>query len=73
MLLPEIVYYVATSIDGYIASPDGSVEWLSPYEGKGEDYGYTEFYDSVDGVLLGSRTYEKALSFGAWPYSDKPS
>lgn len=73
MPVPEIVYYVATSIDGYIATPDGGVEWLAPYEGKGEDYGYAEFYDSVDAVLLGSRTYEKALSFGAWPYSDKPS
>ena len=68
----EIVYYVATSLDGFIAAPDGSVAWLQPFEGGGEDYGYAEFYASVDALILGSRTYEQALTFGEWPYAGKP-
>lgn len=68
----EVVYYVASSLDGFIATPDGGVEWLSPFEGTGDDYGYAEFYGSVDSVLLGRRTYDKILGFGAWPYPGKP-
>ena len=69
--MPEVVYYVAASLDGYIATPDGGVEWLAPFEGTGEDYGYAKFYASVDAVLLGRKTYEKSLSFGEWPYPGK--
>ena len=68
----EIVYYVAASLDGYIATPDGGIEWLQPFEGTGEDYGYGEFYASVEGVLLGRKTYEKCLEFPEWPYPGKP-
>jgi dihydrofolate reductase len=70
--MSEVVYYVATSLDGYIATPDGGVEWLEPFESGPEDYGYSAFYDSVDAVLLGSRTYEQSLSFGEWAYPGKP-
>lgn len=69
----EIVYYVASSLDGYIAPPDGSLDWLAPFEGTGEDFGYASFYDSVDAVLVGSRTYEQALEFAQWPYPGKPT
>lgn len=68
----EIIYYVASSLDGYIATPDGSVAWLAPLENASEDYGYAQFYASVDALLMGSSTYEKTLSFGAWPYEGKP-
>lgn len=70
--MPHVIYYVAASLDGYIAIPDGGLEWLAPFEGKGEDYGYDEFYASIDAVLLGSRAYEKSLTFGGWPFPGKP-
>jgi dihydrofolate reductase len=69
---PEVVYYVASSIDGYIATPDDGVDWLSPFHG-GDDYGYSDFYRSVDALVLGSRTYEVSLRLGPWPAADKPS
>jgi dihydrofolate reductase len=69
----EVVYYVASSLDGFIATPEGGVEWLAPFEVAGEDYGYGSFYESVDAVLLGARTYEQALGFPEWPYSAKPT
>lgn len=68
----EIIYYVATSLDGLIATPDGGIEWLKPYEGAAEDYGYAQFYASVEAVLLGRATYEKCLEFPEWPYAGKP-
>jgi len=67
----KITYYVAVSLDGFIATADGGVDWLAPYEGTGEDYGYKAFYEPLDVLLLGSRTYEQALSFGEWPYRGK--
>ena len=63
----RIKLYIATSLDGYIARPDGGIDWLAT-EG---DFGYAPFYDSIDTVVMGRRTYETALSFGAYPYPDK--
>ena len=71
--MPEVVYYVACSVDGYIASAEGGLEWLAPFEASSEDYGYADFYASIEAVVLGSRTYEQALTFGHWPYSGKPA
>lgn len=68
----EIIYYVAASLDGYIATPQGGIEWLQPFETANEDYGYGEFYASVEAVLLGRATYEKCLQFPEWPYAGKP-
>jgi dihydrofolate reductase len=71
--VPEIVYYVAASLDGFIATPDGRVEWLAPFEASGDDYGYAAFLASVDVLLLGRTTYEQVLTFGPWPYAGKLS
>jgi len=58
--LLNVVYYVASSLDGYIATPDGGVGWLEPFQGGDEDYGFGDFYASMDALLMGSRTYERA-------------
>jgi len=63
----EIIYYVAASLDGFIATPDGGIDWLKPFEGTGEDYGYGGFYASIEAVLLGRVTYEQCLQFSEWP------
>jgi dihydrofolate reductase len=70
---PEVVYYVASSLDGFIATADGSVAWLAPFEASVEDYGYAEFLTGVDGLLFGRRTYEQSLTFGPWPYAGTPA
>ena len=59
--------FIATSLDGYIAGPHGDLTWLF-HDG---DYGYTPFYERVDTVLMGRRTYETALSFAQWPYAGR--
>ncbi len=67
----EITYYVATSLDGYIATTDGGVDWLSVVDHPDEDYGYADFLSSVEVLFMGSKTYEQVLGFGDWPYPDK--
>ena len=67
--MPTITYYVAASMDGFIADAEGSVDWLP--EGDPQDYGYTEFYAAVEALVMGRRTYDQVLEFGQWPYSGK--
>jgi len=64
-----IILYIATSVDGFIAYPDGNIDWLL----AGDDYGYLKFYASVDTLLMGRNTYDQILSFGPWPYAGKPT
>jgi dihydrofolate reductase len=63
--------FIATSLDGFIARTDGAIDWLSIVERPGEDYGFKAFFDSVDALVLGRKTYETALGFGEWPYAGK--
>lgn len=68
----HLVLYIATSLDGYIATEDESLEWLFKAEGKG-DNGYSEFDETVDTVLIGRKTYDwisKNVE-GEFPYQDK--
>src|SRR5437764_10443540 len=69
----EVVYYVASSLDGYIATADGGVDWLNRFHIPGEDHGAAELEASVDALLLGSHTYEFALKLGRWPSPNTPS
>ena len=68
----QLIYYVAVSLDGFVAPVDGGVDWLAPYNTGDEDYGFGEFYRSVDVLIEGSKTYEQALTFDAWPHPGKP-
>ena len=61
--------FVGTSVDGFIARPNGDLDFLP--EGGGEPHGYTEFMASVDALVIGRKTFEKVLTFETWPYGDK--
>lgn len=67
-----VVYSAAVSLDGFIADAAGGVDWLHALMVKGESYGLPEFMKSIDGVLMGSRTYEKALEMGGFMGPSKP-
>lgn len=72
----KVTLFIATSLDGYIAAEDGSLDWLPGASGEqtseNEDYGYQAFYDSIDTVLMGHATYRQILSFGGdFPYQGK--
>lgn len=67
----KVILYIASSLDGYIARKNGDVDWLSIVEAESEDYGYKAFYQTIDTVLLGRKTYEQVLTFGDFPYRQK--
>lgn len=58
----KIIVYIATSADGFIARGDGSVDWLDRPSPKG-NYGMDAFYQSIDTILWGRKTYETAIGF----------
>jgi len=61
--------FVGASLDGYLARPDGGLDWLEPFEG--EEHGYQAFFDGVDALVIGRGTYQTVLSFPEWPYGRK--
>ncbi|MCC2970673.1 dihydrofolate reductase family protein [Massilia sp. IC2-476] len=63
--------FIATSLDGYIARPDGDIGWLLQRDDPSEDHGYDEFIADKDCIVMGRGSYEKALGFDPWPY-DRP-
>ncbi len=67
---PEIILYVAASLDGFIARENGSVEWLDEMENPDKsDFGYKEFIREIDTVIMGRKTYDLVLGFDTpWPY-----
>jgi dihydrofolate reductase len=58
----KIIAYLATSADGYIARPDGDVEWLNRRT-HNADYGMKEFYSTIDTILWGRKTYDWLLDY----------
>jgi dihydrofolate reductase len=58
----RIIVYIAASADGFIARPDGSVDWLDRPRPKG-NYGMGAFYKSIDTILWGRKTCDMALDF----------
>src|SRR3984957_14120971 len=58
----KIIVYIATSADGYIARPDGDVEWLNRRPDT-VDYGMGVFYPTIDTILWGRKTYDWALDY----------
>lgn len=58
----KLILYIAASLDGYIAKPNDDLSFLSIVEKKGEDYGYNNFIESVDTVIVGKRTYDWVMN-----------
>ncbi len=71
MSRPRCSAFLAASLDGFIARPDGALDWLQPFETSGEDYGFAAFFASVDALVIGRGTYDAVLGFPAWPYRGK--
>lgn len=58
----KVIVYIATSADGYIARPDGDVDWLNRRPDT-VDYGMRAFYPTIDTILWGRRTYDWLLNY----------
>lgn len=67
--------FIAVSLDGFIASPDGDIDFLNqhPSSNPEEDFGYYAFIKTVDAIVMGRKSFEKVLSFDCdWPYESLP-
>lgn len=66
----KVVLFIAMSLDGYIATEDESLEWLFNVEGEG-DNGYSEFYETVDTLIMGRKTYDWLINQDVGDFPDK--
>lgn len=69
----KVILYISMSIDGFIASKDDDLSWLSVVKKDGEDYGYSDFCKQVDTYIVGRKTYEIVLKLtgGIFPQSEQ--
>jgi len=70
----RVSVFIATSLDGYIARADGSLDWLEAQNARippGEDCGYADFMADIDVLIMGRETFDKVSSFPEWPYAGK--
>jgi dihydrofolate reductase len=63
--------FIASSLDGYIARPDGDIGWLLARDDPREDHGYDAFIADKDAIVMGRGSYEQVATFDKWPY-DRP-
>jgi len=68
----RVVLYITASVDGFIAEPGGGMSWLDEAAASGSDFGYGEFYASIETMLMGSATYEFLLQVAdPFPHADR--
>lgn len=69
--MAKIILYIACSIDGFIAKPDGNLDWLNSIPNpENLDYGYSDLLKRISCIIMGRRTYSEILGFGIeWPYT----
>jgi dihydrofolate reductase len=69
---PQCSVFVGVSLDGFIARPNGDLDWLMG-EGGGDsaEYGYNEFIAGIDAIVMGRKTFEKVLTFDKWYYGTR--
>lgn len=69
----KLVLYISMSLDGFIATKEDDLSWLSTVQVEGEDYGYEAFNETVDTYIVGRRTYEVVLGLtgGVFPAAEK--
>ena len=71
--MSKVIVYIASSIDGFIARPDGSLDWLDAIPNPDKiDHGYLDLLEKTSCIIMGRKTYSALLGFGIeWPYSGK--
>lgn len=80
--MTKVIYYTATSLDGYIADPEDSLDWLlrqpQAENTAGTIFDYKTFIAGIGAIVMGSTTYEWVLDHSgdviaetgsAWPYT----
>ena len=73
LIMKKIRLFISSSIDGYIATPDGDLDWLIDYPNPERlDYGYQKFLSEIDTVIMGGQAYRSLKYMDiVWPYKGK--
>jgi len=71
--LTRFIGYIAMSIDARIADGTDQVDWLTQFNRPDDDYGYADFYRSIDALIMGRATYDFIAAQPKWPYPGKQS
>jgi dihydrofolate reductase len=67
----KVILYISASLDGYIAKPNDNLDFLSRVQVEGEDYGYIQFKESIDTVIMGRKTFDWVMKqIGNVPHPD---
>lgn len=66
--MAELRVYMAASVDGFIATPDGGVKWLDAYNSP--EFDFPSFFAGIGTVVVGRKTFDQSLTFPEWPYGD---
>lgn len=69
----KLMLYISMSLDGFIATKDDDISWLSMVDQEGEDYGYHAFVENIDAYIIGNATYKKVLELtgGKFPQAEQ--
>ena len=70
--MTRLSVFIATSLDGYIARPDGNLDWLDAAARPDEDYGYESFIATVDALAMGRGTYDHIAAIDPLPFGGRP-
>jgi dihydrofolate reductase len=70
--MANVILYIATSLDGFIAGPGGDLDWLNNLPNPdNSDHGYAAFYSKIGATVMGRKTYDDILGIGIdWPYKE---
>jgi len=73
--MSTLIYYVAATLDGYIATQQHKLDWLDNFSLGDDATPYDDFYETVGAVVMGSQTYDWIMSNSPddWPYQDVPA
>ena len=72
-MVRKVILYISMSLDGFIATKEDDISWLSSMEKEGEDYGYSAMSERIDTYIIGRITYEVVLELtgGHFPQAEK--
>jgi dihydrofolate reductase len=75
MATPLTQYFVAASLDGYIADEHDNLDWLLQLDAEDPSNPYPSFIEDVGAIAMGATTYEWILDHdpGPWPYAATPT
>ncbi|NDL00377.1 dihydrofolate reductase family protein [Photorhabdus bodei] len=73
--MPKLIYYVAATIDGYIANKNNELDWLYEFMLGDDVTPYDDFYRGIGAVIMGAKTYEWIMTNSPddWPYKNVPA